>query len=174
MLTPLHLKFDLTTIQGFATDTTTTKTPLTGSENGVLGTVVGLFTSSAPASPAVEERKQAAASVSSASEEPTTTNTKSATKKSASCPDFEDETTKTHHHHEAVEAVRRQRRQAQVQRREQRSKLTIVQRSITLAQGWNQKGLEFAGRAATAGPQNTTTSTTNGLDDDAYAHSIKN
>ena len=135
----------------------------------MLGTVVGLFTSSAPASPAVEERKHAAASVSSASEEePTTRNTKSATKKSASCPDFEDETTKTHHlHDEAVEAVRRQRQQAQVQRREQRSKLTIVQRSITLAQGWNQKGLEFAGRAATAGPQNTTTTTTtNGLDDE--------
>ena len=141
----------------------------------MLGTVVGLFTASAPASPAVEERKHAAASVSSASEEEPTTTKTNATKKSASCPDFEEETTTTHHHHDdAVEAVRVQRRQAQVQRREQRSKLTIVQRSITLAQGWNQKGLEFAGRAATAGPQNTTTSTTNGLDDDSYAHSIKN
>mmetsp|Transcript_18852 Transcript_18852/g.39417 ORF Transcript_18852/g.39417 Transcript_18852/m.39417 type:complete len:998 (-) Transcript_18852:414-3407(-) len=48
------------------------------------------------------------------------------------------------------QALQRRKRQQQIDRRERRNKLTIVQRSLTLAQGWNNKGLAMAGRATLA------------------------
>eukprot|EP00535_Pseudo-nitzschia_heimii_P008051 CAMPEP_0197181686 /NCGR_PEP_ID=MMETSP1423-20130617/5898_1 /TAXON_ID=476441 /ORGANISM="Pseudo-nitzschia heimii, Strain UNC1101" /LENGTH=836 /DNA_ID=CAMNT_0042631981 /DNA_START=896 /DNA_END=3406 /DNA_ORIENTATION=+ len=78
-------------------------------------------------------------------------------KKSLSCPDFlqddEEETPS------AVSPNRtdsppnlklRKRAKEQNDRRERRNKLTIVQRSLTQAQGWNNKGLAMAGTATRA------------------------
>jgi len=70
------------------------------------------------------------------------------TKKSASCP-------RLYRGEEPDDSVRavgllKQRAKEQHDRRERRNKLTIVQRSLTLAQGWNNKGLTMAGRATRA------------------------
>ena len=46
-----------------------------------------------------------------------------------------------------------QRAKEQLDRRERRNKLTVFQRSLTLAQGWNNKGLAMAGNATRAEQQ---------------------
>ncbi len=68
----------------------------------------------------------------------------STTKNSSSCPDLcpRDQTT------EALQL--QQRAKEQHDRRERRNKLTVFQRSLTLAQGWNNKGLAMAGNATRA------------------------
>merc|ERR1712238_122028 len=62
-----------------------------------------------------------------------------------SCPQFVDQDAPT-----PPPTKLSQRRQEQLDRRERRSKFTVVQRSLTLAQGWNQKGLVLAGKATQA------------------------
>merc|ERR1712238_212098 len=62
-----------------------------------------------------------------------------------SCPQFVDQDSTT-----PTPTKLSQRRQEQLDRRERRSKFTVVQRSLTLAQGWNQKGLVLAGKATQA------------------------
>lgn len=77
------------------------------------------------------------------------TGTSKCTKKSASCPQFyQDDGNENGNESSSWKAAQlRKRAQEQLDRRERRSKLTIVQRSMTLAQGWNNKGLCMAGRA---------------------------
>ena len=67
------------------------------------------------------------------------------TKKSASCPQLCQERDELFR--EQAASQQRQRARVQHDRRERRNKLTIVQRSMTLAQGWNNKGLTMAGTA---------------------------
>jgi len=76
----------------------------------------------------------------------------SPTGRSNSCPQFLDETTcdPEEQLRNQQQQRRRRRRQEQINRRERRNKLTIVQRSLTLAKGWNTKGLDMAGRATRA------------------------
>ena len=70
------------------------------------------------------------------------------TKKSASCPQLYQETDDDLDEHHALQ--QRQRAKEQHDRRERRNKLTVVQRSLTQAQGWNNKGLSMAGNATRA------------------------
>ena len=68
------------------------------------------------------------------------------TKKSSSCPQL--------YQQEETEAQQlRQRAKEQHDRRERRNKLTVFQRSLSLAQGWNNKGLTMAGNATRAEQQ---------------------
>jgi len=82
----------------------------------------------------------------------------SSTKKSASCPQLYQETNnndddsqqqRQQQHPPTLQQNHqlRQRAKEQHDRRERRNKLTVVQRSLTLAQGWNNKGLSMAGKA---------------------------
>ena len=80
----------------------------------------------------------------------TSSSTGSPTKKSASCPQFVSEEDADKVTNPNANAIKSRRRREQLDRRERRSKLTIVQRSLTLAQGWNNKGLSMAGRATQA------------------------
>jgi len=84
---------------------------------------------------------------------------KASAKKSTSCPQFgldkssasssSSPASNTNTKAKATQQLR-QRAKEQLDRRERRNKLTIIQRSLTLAQGWNNKGLSMAGKATRA------------------------
>eukprot|EP00536_Pseudo-nitzschia_multiseries_P014881 jgi/Psemu1/40455/gm1.40455_g len=77
-------------------------------------------------------------------------NARSPARKSASCPQFADGTASDPEERLRKEQLQKRRRQEQIDRRERRQKLTIVQRSLTMAKGWNTKGLDMAGKAIRA------------------------
>lgn len=100
---------------------------------------ISKFTARVSSDPAKEETLNTTAFASSG------TNT-ATTKKSSSCPQlYQPDETEAHQ--------LRQRAKQQHDRRERRNKRTVFQRSLTLAQGWNNKGLAMAGNGTRAEQQ---------------------